>query len=279
MYKPVVMTNDDYHKHKNYSSTNVRAFLDNDEKGLASLVPSTKPPSKAMLEGTAVHAYIGEPHLFKRDFVCKPVDLSLRTKEGKQWAADNADKIVLDTEFYNNLPYIAESFYRSPAKDIYLKDGLVERSFFWEDDYGVSCKCRPDWISKDFRRIIDLKTTADAHPRKFKKSIVDYRYDIQAAFYMRGVEVCTKVTPEVFYFIAIEKVAPFCVAVYQITDDWLMIGQKDIHEALYRIDRVIQSGEPQGYTPEIMSLSPPEWMNSPSKKKVTPMNYHEIPLF
>ena len=45
MYKPVVMTNDDYHKHKNYSSTNVRAFLDNDEKGLASLVPSTKQPS------------------------------------------------------------------------------------------------------------------------------------------------------------------------------------------------------------------------------------------
>ena len=96
---------------------------------------------------------------------------------------------------------------------------------------------------------------------------------------MRGVEVCTKVTPEVFYFIAIEKVAPFCVAVYQITDDWLLIGQKDIHEALYRIDRVIQTGKPEGYTPEIMALSPPEWMNSPSKKKVTPLNYHEIPLF
>jgi len=276
MYKPVVMTNDDYHNESSNSSTNVRAILDCDKKYLASLGSSNKAPSKAMLEGTAVHAYLGEPELFEKDFICKPVDLSLRTKEGKQWVLDNSDKIVLDNEFFNNLPLIAESFYDSPAKDIYKKNGLVEKSFFWKDDYGVPCKCRPDWISPDFRSMIDLKTTIDANPKKFKYSISQYKYDIQAAFYMRGVEVCTKVTPETFYFIAIEKVAPFCVGVYQISSEWLIYVEKEIHEALYRIDSLKQRGKPFDYTPEILELQPPAWMKEKTPQAV-PME--EIKLF
>tara|TARA_R100001510_G_scaffold14483_1_gene11753 strand:+ start:453 stop:1298 length:846 start_codon:yes stop_codon:yes gene_type:complete len=281
MYKPVVMSNEDYHAHKNYSSTNIRAHLDCDEKGIASSLPSGKPSSKALIEGSAVHAYLGEPEIFKRDFICKPLDLSLRTKEGRQWVKDNDDKIVLDNDFYDNLPLIADSFYKTPAKDIYTKDGLIERSFFWTDVLGVECKCRPDWISPDYRIIIDLKTTIDANPRKFKQSIVKYRYDIQAQFYRRGIEVCTGVKPEAFYFIAIEKTAPFCVGVYRITEDWLAIGDKEIDEALYRIDSMMQRGHTIGYTPEIMDLSPPQWMldREDKSKSMNGIPLNEIALF
>jgi len=222
MYKPVVMSNEDYHAHKNYSSSNIRAHLDCDEKGVASSMPSDKSSSKALIEGSAVHAYLGEPEIFKRDFICKPLDLSLRTKEGKQWVKDNDDKIVLDNDFYDNLPLIADSFYKTPAKDIYTKEGLVERSFFWTDVLGVDCKCRPDWISPDFRIIIDLKTTNDAS-NNFINSIFKFKYHKQAAFYMDAVGA------EKYYIVAVEKSAPWAINVFELGQESYLEGQ-----ALYR---------------------------------------------
>ena len=54
---------------------------------------------------------------------------------------------------------------------IYDMEGLTELSFFSEDLGGIRAKCRPDWISNDKNIVIDLKTTQDASPKGFQKSI------------------------------------------------------------------------------------------------------------
>ena len=70
----------------------------------------------------------------------------------------------INLEKWNSLPddlkTIEQEFLNSSAATYYEAEGDVEKSFFWDiagNDRGG--KCRPDWISKDRKTIVDLKTT------------------------------------------------------------------------------------------------------------------------
>tara|TARA_Y100001973_G_C5198248_1_gene335804 strand:+ start:2232 stop:3077 length:846 start_codon:yes stop_codon:yes gene_type:complete len=280
MYQPLVISSSEYHSHPNDSSSNVRAILDNDKKYILQKEGGSITESKALVEGTVVHTYFGERDLMWEQYVLRPDGLSFSTKEGKAWKAEEAKgRTILDSEWGYKLEKMEESFNASPAKDLYTDDGLKEKSFFWEDLHEINCKCRPDWISKDYKTLIDLKTTVSAEPRAFKRSIQKYRYDIQAAFYMRGIEMSTGVKPENFYFIAMEKVAPFCIGVYRIAPLWLSIGWNEVEEALFRINSLKERGmKPIDYTPEVMDLNPPTWMNKKDPEPVKDTT-EEIELF
>ncbi|BCV01859.1 MAG: hypothetical protein CM15mV46_700 [Caudoviricetes sp.] len=45
--------------------------------------------TKAMADGTAVHAFFLERDKFDTDFVIKPADMRLNTKAGKEWALEH----------------------------------------------------------------------------------------------------------------------------------------------------------------------------------------------
>ena len=72
-----------------------------------------------MADGTAVHAFFLERDKFDTDFVIKPADMRLNTKAGKEWALEQKDKIIIDSELGNNLYEMEKSFMDSPAKLIY----------------------------------------------------------------------------------------------------------------------------------------------------------------
>jgi hypothetical protein len=69
--------------------------------------------------------------------------------------------------------------------------GEAETTHMWTDaTTGLQCKCRPDWISEDGGILVDLKTTEDASPREFQRSIAKWRYHVQAGWYMAAIEAC-----------------------------------------------------------------------------------------
>ena len=167
------------------------------------------------------------------------------------------------------------NFLNSPAKFIYDNDGLAELSYFWDDLYGIKGKCRPDWISKDGTTVVDLKTTQDASPKGFQKSISNFGYHIQCAWYLRGLRKLGIEATE-FIFIAIEKTAPYCIGVYRADEDMINIGMSQVEKAL-EVLRVCQETKLYpDYTPTIQDISLPPWMTN---KKVTPQNYQEIELY
>ena len=87
------------------------------------------------------------------------------------------------------------------------------RNGFFQIFTGLQCKCRPDWISADGGILVDLKTTEDASPREFQRSIAKWRYHVQAGWYMAGIEAAYGTRPSGFIFIAVEKKPPFAVGV------------------------------------------------------------------
>ena len=275
MYRPKEITNEEYHGEKEYeSSTNLRHSLISPKKYLHGKT-ALQVPTKAMEEGTAVHTFFLENNKFHEEYIFRPEELNARTKEGKEWMKDNKGKKILSYEWKENLELMNESIMNSPAKIIYNNDNYSELSYFWDDLYGIKGKCRPDCLSLNYRFVLDLKTTQDASPKGFQKSIGQFGYHIQASWYLRGLRKLGVKIDE-FLFLAIEKTAPFCVGVYRADKEMLEEGDKKIEEALHLISECKENDMYLDYTPEIQNISLPPWMVN---KKNQPQQMEEIELY
>ena len=277
MYKPEIITNAEYHGRKTHlSSTNVRTFHNNKKKFKYGLTHELVKQTKAMADGTAVHSFFLERDNFNADYVTKPADIKLNTKVGKEWAQEHQDKIIIDSEFSNNLLEMEKSFMDSPAKLIYDNKGQTELSYFWDDLQLVKGKCRPDWISDDGTFVIDLKTTTDASPRGFQKSISSWGYHLQLGWYLRGLRKLGLPAKE-FIFIAIEKTPPFSVGVYRADQEMINYAMNKLDEIVPEINQALASQNFPDYTPEIMSLGLPPWMTD--KKQPQLQEQEEVELY
>ncbi len=275
MYKPEIITNAQYHGRKTHiSSTGVRTFRKNRKQFKYSLTNELVKQTKSMADGTAVHAFFLERNKFNSDFAIKPQDIRLNTKAGKEWAQEHNNKIIIDSELGNNLYEMEKSFMDSPAKLIYEIKGRSELSYFWNDIGLVKGKCRPDWISDDGNIIVDIKTTTDASPRGFQKSISTWGYHLQLAWYMRGLQKLGIPCNE-FIFIAIEKTPPFSVGVYSADREMILFGNQEINKLVVDIDKALKDKKFPDYTPEIMPLGLPPWM---IEKKQQPQ-HEDIELY
>ena len=276
MYKPEIITNAEYHGRKTHlSSTNIRTFKKNKKQFEYSLTHDLVKQTKAMADGTAVHAFFLERDKFDTDFVVKPADMRLNTKAGKEWALEHQSKIIIDSELGNNLYEMEKSFMDSPAKLIYDVKGQTELSYFWDDLGTIKGKCRPDWLSDDGSIVVDIKTTTDASPRGFQKSISTWGYHLQLGWYLRGLRKLG-LPAEQFIFIAIEKTAPFCVGVYRADQEMINYAMKELDQLMPEIQTAMVSNEFPDYTPEITSIGLPPWMTD--KKEQQP-EHEEVELY
>ena len=278
MYKPEIITNAEYHGRKTHlSSTNVRTFNKNKKQFEYGLTHELVKQTKAMADGTAVHSFFLERDKFNTDYVTKPADIKLNTKVGKEWAQEHQGKIIIDSEFSNNLLEMEKSFMDSPAKLIYDNKGQTELSYFWDDLVLVRGKCRPDWISDDGNIVVDVKTTIDASPKGFQKSISNWGYHLQLGWYLRGLRKLGLPAKE-FIFIAIEKTPPFCVGVYSADQNMINFAMKEIDQLMPEIQTAMMSNEFPDYTPEITSIGLPPWMTD-KKEQPQSQEQEEVELY
>jgi hypothetical protein len=87
---------------------------------------------------------------------------------------------------------------------------------------GVKCRARVDRWTTFMKQpcLMDLKTTRDVGERKFQKSLTDYSYATQAAFYLMGAETLQPIpsgsgNQRVFMWLGVESDGPFDIGVFQ----------------------------------------------------------------
>jgi exodeoxyribonuclease VIII len=175
---------------------------------------------------------------------------------------------------------MGRAIYAHPAAAMLLGlPGKAEQTFMWTDAAtGLECKCRPDWMTDDGSIVVDLKTTEDASPAGFKKSIANYRYHVQAAFYLHSLEQATGVCPEQFIFIAVEKKPPHAVAVYAADPEMIKTGWHTAERDLDAIAQCRKLNRWPGYNEAIEPISLPPWMR-PRADGTVPTSPIEIETF
>lgn len=222
------MSNSDYRAREGLSSSDIKMLLENPYKYK---IGYKKPKSENLALGSAVHSLILEPENFKRDFLVMP-DLNLRTKEGKEekakleYEAESSGKILIKDESYKKALDIVDNFKQRSVFDMF-KNGVSEVSFFSEIN-GIKCKARPDYFIQDKGIILDLKTTSQengASPDNFLKAIANFKYYIQAKWYMLLTGA------KEFYFVVLETESPYMLGVYELDKVSLDFAEKEILRA------------------------------------------------
>ena len=257
------MTNSEYHANKAVSKSDLD-LINRSPLHYINAAQNPKEQTESMLFGSVVHKLVLEPETFAAEYIAAP-KCDRRTKEGKARWQEFIDNITTETviseEMLTEATAVAESVRKNPVADKLLKGGKSEESYFWTDSVtGIECKCRPDYLRPD-GIVVDLKTTENASPEKFVKSAYDYRYYVQAWWYLHGLKQCG-INAHDFIFIAVEKKPPYAVCVYAADDLMLQLGEREAVENLRTYAECEKSGIWYGYEkePEIHSLSLPAWV-------------------
>jgi hypothetical protein len=220
-------------------------------------------PSAAFDLGTASHTAILEPEKLGSSIVRGPAD-----RRGNKWSeaqamAEMEGRLLLTAGDYDAVLRIRDAAHRNPLVRKLTASAQVERSAFWMDEEtGQLCRCRPDCYSPVLKLMADVKTTADAGPREFTKSLAKYGYHMQEAMYSEGWEVAGGGEVDGFVFIAVEKDSPHVVSVFELDRNAAAEGYAIYRAALNRYAECAAADNWPGYGHGVMCLDLPKWAYS-----------------
>lgn len=246
----------DYHAHPAIS----KSGLDQVRKSPAHYkhwLTAPREETAAMRLGTLTHLSVFQPELYRSRVVVAPI-VDKRTKEGKsiweQFKVENDGKDIVTHDDAVTIREMTTSVRGSDA-GLMITGGAAEVSLFATQN-GVDCKARLDYVVDDV--IVDLKTTEDASPAAFARSVANYRYHVQAAHYLAlarelGMEA------KRFVFIAVEKEAPYAIARYELDPADLMLAEADRQKHLARYASCQAFDSWPSYSYEIKILTLPKW--------------------
>lgn len=254
--------NDEYHSLYSISKSKIDLFCDDP----ASLVWQKTAPVdfdkvSALDFGTYFHTYVLEPDKFKDSFKVlpefnrrKPAEKQAELDMIEQWKIDGISPV--SHEEMKKLEIMKKSVFAHPtANAIFSANGVSERSFFWKDNNsGVDCRCRPDWLvdlsenklpfatEDSTHLVVDLKTTSDIN--RIDKTVEEYRYYVQDAFYTRGVESVIEFSKVDFLFVFASTVIDcgrYPVRVVRLSNPAKVDGNLAVDSALFSIAESIEN--------------------------------------
>lgn len=268
IFQPDELSNERYHAHSALSRSALLTFAQSpahfwhrflNPKAIA------KSPTPAMLFGSALHSFVLEPERYNLDFLELPEGSRSSTAARViQERAEAANCAVLPHGTTAKCHDMAKALMAHRAANKALTTaGQNEVSFFAtcpESDLEVKCRCdrltNKGWV-------IDLKTTINAAPDAFAKTIANYQYHVQAGFYLDVIEWATGHRPKGFIFVCVEKEAPYAVSVFRASDAMIKAGSQKAQELLADLAKHFLEFGPDkpwpAYADAITELDLPTW--------------------
>lgn len=223
---------------------------------LAARLLIEKEPTPAQVLGSIIHSAVLEN---KREYVVRPEGLDGRTKTGKEWLAAQIHPVV-DAETNAIIEGMIQSVQAHPMARTILCDakGFPEVSCWKQHPTTLLLKGRADRLTMDKTDstvVVDLKTckSGEAHPDRFSKTIWNWNYHRQAAFYLELFEA------SFFIFVAVENEPPYAVGVYNLDRETLAVGYRENERDLQRVKSCIDANDWPCYGQGISTLGLPAW--------------------
>jgi hypothetical protein len=140
-----------------------------------------------------------------------------------------------------------------------LAQGQAEVSLLWTDPVtGVDCRARPDWLRDD--GIVDYKTSTSAEPGHIAKTVANFGYHVQAAFYLAGAVELELLPPDAWFrFIFQDKNPPHLIKVVELDETALEIGRDKFEAALEVFRDCTEAGIWPDYGTDIEVISLPAY--------------------
>lgn len=236
-----------------------------------------KETTEAMTTGSLVHAILAGTvgdEIEVGDFT------TFRSKAAQEWAdAVRANgKIPALERDMDEARLIAAAVHEKASRGLTHDPFHAVRhevSAFWQRN-EVWHRARFDLLTSNEaepRTIWDWKTIDDVSAQSVKRAMRRYRYDIQAAHYLAGLDALFPGFRGLhsFVFCFIEKTAPYSVRRYCLTSDALHCAAIDIGKAYDAFERALASGEwPDATTSMTTTIDLPTYDGDEESEIITP---------
>jgi exodeoxyribonuclease VIII len=194
--------------------------------------------------------------------------------------AQNKGRIVLREADWNMIAEMVLSFqgHWGASRMVNLKKGMAEYSFYTryvflrngdldriegcpadakrDSKLTLLVRTKADYVhEKDRPYAMDLKSAASVDPREFGRMAANLEYDIQGAMVCDMVSANVGEYYESFIFVAIEKVPPYYVAMYDLN----YTDYKDAHNKYIKRLNVIRKAKNDGKFAGFEYLADNEW--------------------
>ena len=263
----------DYHAHRAVSHSKLECYRRRPQMYYRRYISQTVPAPEATLAnkiGSALHCAVLEQDQFGWRYITKP-DIDRRTKEGKiafaAFEAENVGKIVIAGDEHDQVCSMFDAVNVHKLASQLLSKGTAEVT--WRTGGAMPLQCRTDWfnpagceLSGGRPYVADLKTVEsldDEAFSNFEKAVFRYGYHRQAGFYLPLITEILGSPVFDFFFIAVEKVEPFGVAVYRLSDDAVARGQDESIADLRGIRACMDSGVWPNIDEKLHELDLPKW--------------------
>ena len=226
--------------------------------------------SRALFFGRAAHCGILEPEKYAKVYAVEPAYGDGRTKAAKEkkdaWRAEHAGAIPLSEADAKAIAGMKDAISRHPEMGPIFralwegKRGAAEVTIKWTcPESGLVCRSRDDlFIDGEDPEIIDLKSTADARSEEFNRSRMKFGYHRQEGHYVHGHAVTGKRSPR-FRFLAVEKVPPYLLRVYELSPALRELGYRQIQQAKEDLARCVGFDDFPGLSPITETLEQFPW--------------------
>lgn len=211
--------------------------------------------------GSAAHAALLEDADISTLFAIKPDGMKFTTNEGKMWKALQKLPILAAKDAASVSAMVAVARAHPDASAALAACPHREDSLAYRLD-SVDCKGLLDAWGRDATGapvIVDYKTTTDARPEAFIRSVMEYHYDLQMHVYRSLLQEHLAGEAPSFIWIVQEKTPPYAVNVFVPDDSIYESGRKKFVRCLNLLLTCRSTGEWPAYAPGIKPLSLPKW--------------------
>lgn len=189
--------------------------------------------------GRATHTAILEPHRFRAEYVV----WTGGRRAGNEWKAfqvEHQQTTILTEDQHATSLAIAKAVRSDPIAAALLEgEGRAEVTITWRHERtGLALKARPDWLGA---ALVELKTCRDPAPARFASQVAGLGYHVQVAHYAAALAALGLERRPV-KIVAAQNVPPYDVAVYDVPEDVIQVGERRAEEALDRILECTRSG-------------------------------------
>jgi hypothetical protein len=217
----------------------------------------------ALTFGAAFHCAMLEPVVFAKTYAIEPRFGDCRVTANKvkraEWHALHVDKTLISADDAETIDAMCSAVRAHPLASRMIRDGEPELTIRWADEEtGLECRARADYYVPSLRMVVDVKSTVDASAEEFRRSVAKYGYHRQDALY-RAAFAAVREPVDHFVFVAVEKTAPFGVAIYTVDGDATLKGHESIARDMATLARCFRANDYPGYPVEIQTLTVPPW--------------------
>jgi len=210
-------------------------------------------PTKALTDGTMTHTALLEPEEFPVKYAVMPAfedDDDNLTKDGELPKSPKATGYyrqkkaqfeamceaggteLVTREDYDMTRTFGKNIRKHPVAGRFYKRGTASEAVVVGVINEVLCKCRFDSLAEGgMPSGADIKTTKDADVREWRRSVKNFGYYFQAAFYLLLARSAGLVDPN-FLFIICDKTPPYEVVVREMGPRTLLYGDLHVEQAL-----------------------------------------------